>query len=200
MLRNTGQSWGLVARLFHWTVALLVLGQILFGLFLSTLNLYRPEDLKTYVASIALHKSIGLTILLLVVLRLLWRAVNPRPAIEASGVRQKLARLSHGLLYALLIAGPLLGWMQSSAYRAKTSFWGLFELPDIVPAAWARPDARVVWQLAQDSHTVVAIMLTLLIALHVSAALHHHFIKRDNTLRRMLGLADATRSEVRETI
>lgn len=187
-LGNTNESWGSVAKWFHWTVALLVGAQLLFGLYLSTLNLYRPEDLKTYVAIIATHKSIGLTVMFLVLLRLGWRLANPRPALPATltPFEDRVARLSHALLYALLVLLPLLGWAQSSAYRAKTTFWGLFQLPDIVPAAWARPGSRTVWQLAQDGHTLLAVALVVLIALHVAAALRHHFIKRDDVLVGML--------------
>jgi len=187
-LANTEREWGALAKLFHWSVAALLALQLLGGLYLSTLNLYRPEDLKAYVAVIATHKSLGLTVMFLVLLRFAWRLVNPRPALPATltGFESRVARLSHGLLYVLLVALPLFGWMQSSAYRAKTTFWGLFTLPDIVPAAYARPGARAVWQFAQTTHTVLAVLLTVLIVLHVFAALRHHFVKRDEVLARML--------------
>lgn len=187
-LVNTKDSWGSVAKWFHWTVGTLLLAQLLFGLFLSTLDLYRAEDLKTYVAIIATHKSIGLTIMFLALFRLGWRLCNPRPVLPPTLTRfeDRVARLSHGLLYALLILIPILGWAQSSAYRAKTTFWGLFQLPDIVPAGWARPGSRTVWQIAQDAHSALAVALVVLISLHIAAALRHHFVKRDNVLIRML--------------
>ncbi len=188
---NSGKpkdSWGFVSKSFHWTIGVLIIMQLLFGLFLSTLNLYLPADLKTYVAIISPHKSLGLTIMALAILRLAWRLANVRPAMPDSSTpfERRVAKLSHGLMYFLLIALPLLGLIQSSAYRAKTTFWGLFQLPDIVPAAYARPGARGVWKVAQNGHTALAVILFVTIVLHIAAALRHHFVKHDDVLIRML--------------
>lgn len=177
-----------VARALHWAVAVLLLAQLAFGAQFSTLDLYTTADAAWYRRWMPLHKSLGLTILLLMLCRLGWRLAHRPPPLPAGlpGWQLRAARLSHGLLYALAILQPLLGLAQSSAYGATTRFWGLFVVPAIVPAAWSRPHTDVFRLAAQDLHTVVAIAIVVLVGIHAAAALWHQFARRDGLLRRML--------------
>ena len=128
------------------------------------------------------------TILLLMLIRLGWRVSHPRPA-WPPGLplwQRRAAAINHGLLYALLILQPLLGLAQSSAYGATTRFWGLFEVPSIVPEAWSRPNTDVFRLAAQDAHSVVAILLVASIAIHFAAVIKHHWLDRVPVLGRML--------------
>jgi cytochrome b561 len=177
MLRNSRDAWGSLARFFHWSVALLVLVQVALGLTASGWRL-SPLKLDLFVW----HKSLGFLILLLVVLRLLWRLANPTPALPdgMSGFERLAARASHGLFYLLLVVLPINGWVINSAANVPFSIFWLIPLPAIVA-----PD-RVLAGNAANAHYVLFSVLTLLVMVHAGAALRHHFVKHDSVLRRML--------------
>lgn len=177
MLRNSRDAWGSLARFFHWSVALLVLAQVALGLTAAGWRL-SPLKLDLFVW----HKSLGFLILLLVVLRLLWRLANPTPALPdgMSGFERLAARVSHGLFYVLLIFLPINGWVINSAANVPFSIFWLIPLPSIVA-----PD-RVLAGNAENAHFVLFSVLALLVMVHAGAALRHHFVKRDNVLLRML--------------
>jgi cytochrome b561 len=128
------------------------------------------------------HKWIGMSILMLVVLRLLWRWTNTVPAAPPGmpGWQIGAARLSHISLYALLIIQPLAGWMMSSAKALSVTWFGLFTFPDLVPPS------QQTFELMHEIHEVCAMLILVLAALHVAAALKHHFVDHDDVLRRML--------------
>jgi cytochrome b561 len=172
----------------HWAIAAAVLVQLWLGASFDRLDMYDPADVAVYKAWMPLHKSLGLSVLLLMVLRLYWRVTHPAPGYPPGmpAWQQRAARWHHRIFYALLLLQPVLGLTQSSAYGAKTTFWGLFRVPSIVPAAWSRPATDVVRRTAQDLHAYVGWLLALLIAVHVTAALYHHFVRRDGILTRML--------------
>lgn len=177
MLRNSRDAWGSLARFFHWAVALLVFAQIALGLTAAGWRL-SPLKLDLFVW----HKSLGFLILLLVLLRLLWRLVNPTPALPGgmSGFERMAARATHALFYLLLIALPINGWVINSAANVPFSIFWLIPLPPIVA-----PD-RVLAGDAENAHFVLFSVLTLLVLAHAGAALRHHYVKRDDVLRRML--------------
>lgn len=136
-----------------------------------------------------LHKSWGFVAFALGVLRILWRVVNPTPALPdtMSGLEILGAKASHFLLYFLVIAMPVSGWLMASAsplqdsYGIKNLVFGLFELPDpFVPGSEALESALSTF------HTGSAIALGLLVALHAAAAIRHQFVKRDGLIRRMI--------------
>lgn len=185
---NSRTAWGSVAKSLHWLVFALLIIQLAIGAVISSLDMYRSEDVDIYLQWIPTHKSIGLTIFLLVALRLIWRWLQPRPEwpTTMSNGRRIIARGNHILMYVFLLLQPLLGLAQSSAYGATTRFYGLFEVPSIVPEIWSRPNTDVVRLAAQDAHKVVAVLLILSIGLHVAAALKHHFVDQDELLLRML--------------
>src|SRR5262249_37343117 len=142
------------------------------------------KKLVTY----ARHKSVGLTILALVVLRLLWRWANPTPVLPSTlkPYERALAGVTHFGLYLILFAMPLTGWMMTSARGFPVSWFGFFQLPDFVP----KNDS--LYNAMKDTHHVLAAALYAIVSLHVLAALKHHFILKDDVLRRMLPFTKKT--------
>ena len=176
-LRNTTLRWGSLAQLFHWLVVALIITQfVLISL---------AEDVPLGGEKIALilrHKSVGITILMLAVLRLTWRWLNPTPALPHTlkPYERFLARFTHAALYVLIFAIPLSGWTMSSARNFTVSWFGLFELPNLVGQDKALYDAL------HETHEILATALIVVAVLHVLAALKHHFVLKDDVLRRML--------------
>ncbi|QQM31757.1 cytochrome b [Martelella lutilitoris] len=182
MIKNTRHGYGAVAILFHWVMALLILGMLGLGLYMVRLPQSDPDAFALF----QLHKSIGFVVLTLAALRLLWRAVNPSPKLPAEmPVWEKgVAHLGHAGLYAMMFLLPLSGWLLVSAspWGIPTIVFDLFEVPHLpVPGDKAGTAA-----LAAAVHEYGAYFLILLIAGHVAAAFKHHFIARDETLKRMV--------------
>ena len=177
MLANTAEAWGAPAKFFHWTVALLILVQIALGFTAAAWRL-SPLKLELFVW----HKSTGVLILGLMLARLAWRLANRSPAlpVQTPSWERTAAHASHAALYALAIALPLSGWVINSAAGVPFSVFWLVPLPSI-----AAPDERLE-ALAKLVHFSLLVTLCLVLALHVGAALRHHFIKRNNVLLRML--------------
>ncbi len=177
MLRNDADSWGAPAKLFHWVIAALILAQIALGLMAASWRL-SPTKLELFFW----HKSTGMLILALVALRLLWRLANPTPALP-SGVaawERAAARLSHLLLYVLMVALPVTGWIVTSASNVPFRIFWLIPLPAIV--APDKPTADLVALV----HGGLFAVLALVLVTHIGAALRHHFVKRNTVLMRML--------------
>jgi cytochrome b561 len=175
-LKNTLTRYGAVAQLFHWTIVALVITQFVLA--------KRAEGLSPVakIGVLATHKSVGITILGLAVLRLAWRLFNPVPPLPAGLPRwqDRAAHASHFLLYALLFITPLLGWFMSSARAFSVSWFGLVTLPDFI-----EPD-KVAFEALRDAHEFMAGSLAVIAIVHAAAALKHHFFDRDDVLRRML--------------
>lgn len=175
--RSDATRWGSVAKAFHWIVAVFVIGMLIGGLTMVELPT-SPDKFKLY----ALHKSFGITILVLMLLRLAWRSVDPRPR-DVPGMAPLVAFAAHAvhrLLYLALLAMPISGWVYNSASNFPLQWFKLVQLPAIVA-----PDPELK-RLAHDVHEALALFIMLLLALHIAGALKHHFIDRDDTLRRML--------------
>ncbi|MCM2343168.1 MAG: cytochrome b [Alphaproteobacteria bacterium] len=175
--RNTAERYGAVAIGFHWIVAVLVITLLAVGLVMTDMK-PGPDMFKIY----ATHKSIGIMVLGLVVLRLLWKLTNPRPASLPTHRtwERLLAKAVHLFLYFAIIAMPLSGWIMSSAKGFPVSVFGWFTLPDLVA-----PD-KDLSKAANEFHELIAYTLIVAIVLHFSGALKHHLIDKDGTLRRML--------------
>ena len=176
-LRNTDDRWGWPAQALHWAVALLVIAMVAIGLWMVDLPL-GVEKLELY----GLHKSLGVTVFVLVVGRLLWRVVNPtpRPLGPASPLERTLARLVHGAFYAVLLSMPLAGWIMSSAANFSVSVFGLFTLPDLVG-----PDKEL-QETARSVHEILGWALIGLFVLHIGGAAKHAVVWRDGTFARMI--------------
>lgn len=175
-LRSTDRRWGSVAKFFHWTMALLIIGNGIFGLMQDMAS--TPMQKINW---LALHKSLGLTVLALLLLRALWRFVDRKPVDEpAPRWQHTVAHVAHGVLYLLIVAIPLTGWWFNSVRGKPLQFFKLFNLP---PIGEANQDMV---HLAHSVHEKLWWILVLLLVAHIGAALKHHLIDRDNTLLRML--------------
>ena len=177
MLRNTIESWGTPAKLLHWIMAVLVLAQFALGWTAANWRL-SPLKLELFVW----HKSVGILVLGLLLLRILWRLANPTPAMPADAPvwERRAARASHGLLYLLLIAMPVTGWIVNSAANIPFRIFWLIPLPAIVEPAERTAD------LAKWAHLMLFVALSATLLIHIGAALRHHYVKRNDVLARML--------------
>ena len=180
-VRNTTRRWGVPAIGLHWLVALLVIGMLIVGF--SMVRFYE-DDLARKFELYQLHKSFGFTVFCLAALRLGWRALNPTPALPDTlkPYERVLARVTHWGLYVLLAALPISGWLMSSAspLGITTRVFDLFALPNAVS-----PD-QALFDLLHEVHEILAFVLAGLLVLHVAAAFKHHFVLKDDTLKRML--------------
>lgn len=168
-----------VSLILHWLIAALVVAQVLL------ITAHEATDGPLSREFVNLHKSVGLSILMLTLGRIGWRVANPAiPLPEAMPRWQKLAaRATHILFYAFLIGMPLVGWAASSAGGREIVWFGLFEWP-LLPIGGGRETAGEL----MDLHEAAAKGLYVLIALHVLGALKHQFVDRDNVLHRMIPL------------
>lgn len=168
-----------VSLVLHWLIAALVVAQV------ALISAHEATEGSLSREFVNLHKSDGLSILVLTLIRLGWRIANPAIPIPDSTPRwQKvIARGTHVLFYVFLIAMPLVGWAASSAAGRDILWFGLFEWPAL-PIGGGRETAG---QL-MDLHELAAKGLYVLIFLHVAGALKHHFLDRDNVLHRMIPL------------
>ena len=176
-VRNSTRSWGSLSKALHWIIVLLIINQWVIGMRADALPLGMAK-----LQALAWHKSFGITILGLAVVRLVWRWMNPVPdlAAETKPWERVLAKISHLLLYALIFALPLTGWLMSSAKNYPVSWFKLFQLPDLVS-----PNEALFQQMRSLHHSLFAVLVAVA-ALHVAGALKHHFIDRNDVLRRML--------------
>jgi cytochrome b561 len=179
MVRNTTSSWGGVARGFHWIVGLIILGMLAFGWWMNHIPA-RPD--RFFYRSI--HADIGYILLLLMLLRIVWRALNPTPALpgDTPPWQRIAAAISHGALYLATFVVIMLGWAHSGARVQGDygSFFGLFHVPQFTSADKAAAGRY------EDLHIYAAYTLLALIVIHLLAAGWHHFIKRDRVTARML--------------
>jgi cytochrome b561 len=179
--KNTLTRYGAIAQLFHWVIVVLIVTQFVLGWRQDGL----PQFSNARLQILALHKSFGITVLSLAVLRLAWRLFNPIPPMPPSTPRwqERAAQASHFLLYALIFITPVLGWLMSSAYAVSVSWFKLVTLPNLIG-----PNKAAFEQL-RDWHEIMAYTLGVIALLHMAAGLWHHFVDRDDVLRRMLPIA-----------
>ena len=161
----------------HWLTVLLLLSAAPLGLIMTGMK-FSPLQLKM----ISWHKWVGVTVFALTLLRLLWRISHPAPPLPAHipPWQRRAAAGLHGLLYLLLLAIPLSGWLMSSAKGFQTVWLGVLPLPDLLGKDEALAERLAV------VHAVLNSLLLLSVAVHVAAAIKHHFVDRDDVLRRML--------------
>ncbi|UHQ56714.1 MULTISPECIES: cytochrome b [Microbulbifer] len=178
--RNSKQQYGWMAIALHWLMAPAIIGMFALGWWMRQLSYYDPW----YRQGPEIHKGIGILLLALLLLRLVWKAMNPHPQDVPGTPRWQAlaARAAHGGLYLLLLAIMVSGYLISTADGRAISVFGWFEVPATLQGLANQED------LAGEIHEVLAWTLMGLVALHALAALKHHFVDRDATLRRMLGL------------
>jgi len=179
MIRNTTSSWGSVARAFHWIIGLTILCMLAYGWWMNHIPA-RPD--RFFYRNI--HADVGYILLTLMILRVIWRAINPRPALPTEMPRWQrvAAAISHGALYLVTFVVIGLGWAHSGARPQGDygSFFGLFQVPQFTSPDKAAADAY------EDRHIFFAYVLLALIVIHLAAAIWHHFIRRDRIAARMV--------------
>lgn len=176
-IKNTHNRFGAVAMLLHWLVAFIMIGLIVLGLYMVGLP-FSVQKLKYY----GWHKEFGVLVLMLATVRLAWRFCNTTPALPPQMPKweQFAAHSMHYVFYGFMFALPMTGWMLSSASGLPVSFFGLFVLPDLISAS------EVSRHWLALAHKWLGYGLIAAILGHVGAALQHHFINKDDILRRML--------------
>jgi cytochrome b561 len=178
MTQPNAQRWGAVSQSLHWIIVLLIFGLAIVGLTMGDLP-KTPKYFWVYTA----HKSVGITVLVLVIARLAWRlyAGAPKPVPGTPGWQHAIASFTHVLLYGIMFAMPLSGWLYDSASGLRPfKFFGLFNVPKL-----AAPDDHL-RHLSHTVHEWGLYVLIVLVAMHAGAALFHHFFQGDATLVRML--------------
>lgn len=175
-MNTTHTSFTLAARVLHWTMAVLILAMLFIGVgMVATVS-----DRHAWL--LAIHKPLGIAILLLAIARLIVRLRNPPPPLppDLPKVQRLAAHLSHWLLYALMIAMPLIGWAMLSAGGYPIMLGSDLRLPAILP------ENAVVFAWLRTAHRVLAYLLFFTFLGHMGAALYHALIRRDNVLRSMI--------------
>ncbi|HQV03965.1 MULTISPECIES: cytochrome b [unclassified Novosphingobium] len=176
---NSAARYSRGAIALHWIIALLIV--------LNFVVAWLSEDMPKEDAAIMMgnHKAIGITILALTAVRIIWKLTHKTPPLVETlkAWEAALAKVTHGLMYLLMLAIPLAGWGLSSAWgKGKpVSMFGLFDVPAL-PVGSDKPTVGMFHEL----HEITATLMLVLFALHVGAALKHHLVDKDSTLRRMV--------------
>jgi cytochrome b561 len=185
-----------VAIVLHWTIAAAILVQLAAGLWMVG-SIRSPGAQALAFSVYQWHKSLGLAILALSVVRLCWRLANPPPAlpIAMTRIERLAARAAHALFYGLTLGLPLVGWalVSASPLGLPTTVFGLFELPHI---GWLSGRGGGIEAAFRSTHRAMGHALIVLLVLHIAAALKHHLIDRDDALARMLPQGRGVRGSV----
>lgn len=182
--RYSHSGYSKVAITLHWLIALMIIGNVIGALiFDPLLDSADPAQRAQGATLVGIHKSIGLTVLGLSLIRLFWRLTHGFPRLPEHMARWEigLARANHVAFYFLMIAVPLAGYIMSSGGPYPISYFGLFEVPKL-------PVGKPLGGFAHEAHEVLAFTTVGLAVLHVAGALKHHFLDRDDVLARMLPL------------
>lgn len=175
--RESRSRYSSVAIALHWTIALLIVANVIGAL------VAEGADKATAAAIMSLHKSNGLTILVLSLVRLAWRLAHGFPPFPPTTAAWDafLARANHVVFYVMMIVVPLAGWTMASAGPRPLEWFGLFDWPKL-------PVDKATGEIAHDAHIILAFTTVGLVLLHVAGALKHHFLDKDDVLARMLPL------------
>ena len=179
-LRNTTDSYGSIARFLHWTIVVLIIAQY----FIAESADELPDGLEK-LSVISWHKSFGMLVLILALVRIGWRIANrgaPAP-VPMPRLQQVAAAAGHGVLYLLVFAQPLSGWAMSSAANYPVTLFGWFQFPALVGAN------HDLHEILEEVHEATFYALVIVATLHAAAAVYHHFWMKDEALRRMLPFA-----------
>jgi cytochrome b561 len=183
-LSNTDQAYGAVAKFLHWAIVIMIIAQ--YVIIESAEDL--PDGLEK-LQVISNHKSLGMLVFLLALARIGWRIVNrgkPVP-VPMPNWQRIAAAAGHGVLYLLILAMPLTGWAMSSSANYPVTLFGWFQFPAIVSPNHDLHEAL------EEVHEVLFNVLVVLALAHAAAALFHHFVLKDDSLRRMLPFARQSR-------
>jgi len=176
LFRNTSSRFGIIAILLHWTMAILIIGLLILGLYMTNMPV-SAHKLKYY----GWHKEFGILVLMLVVVRLTWRLTNTLPTLASiPPLEQFAARAAHWTFYFFMFAMPITGWLLTSAAGLPVSFFGWFVLPNLIAAN------KETLEIMSEIHEWLGYGLIGTFCLHTLAALKHHFVNKDEILKRML--------------
>ena len=184
MIKNTTGGYGTLSIVLHWLTALIVFGLFALGLYMTGLGYYHPW----YHSAPWWHKSFGLLLFGLLLLRIGWSLYNVKPAPLAGHLpwERRLAAVTHRLLYLLLLLICISGYLISTAKGEGIEFFGWLLVPALLPAFDNQAD------IAGAVHYYLALSMIGLVLLHTAGALKHHFSDRDETMQRMLGRGRST--------
>jgi cytochrome b561 len=173
------------AKGLHWLMAVLFFGLLGLGFYMQGLP-FSPDKLKYY----SWHKWLGVIVFLLALVRLAWRVTHKPPALPSSMPRlmQVAAHAGHHMLYLLMFAIPLSGWLMSSAKGFQTVWFGVLPIPDLLEKD------KMLGDLLQTVHVSLNFLFIAVLVGHIGAALKHHFIDKDDILTRMLPHSDEDKS------
>lgn len=176
MFFNSNSQYGLITKILHWLLCILIIVQATGGLLFDEMSKALRSTIMPY------HKSLGLLILLIVVLMILLRLFTPKPAWPVSMPKWErfAAKAGHAVLYLCLLIMPLSGWLMSTAAGWPPYFFGLGPIP--MPGI---PLDKALAGIASNVHSVVIWVLIVIAAIHIIAALRHHFFEKDNVLKNM---------------
>ena len=174
-VRDTSQGYGIVSRLFHWLMAVAIFAMFGLGVWMVRLDYYSPY----YNAAPDLHRSLGIVLLIALLMRWLWRAVNPKPATnDLSLLEQKASYVVHWGFYLLLLALMVSGYLITTPDGRPIDVFGWFSVPSIVQMHGLEDEAGRV-------HRILAYATIALAVVHSLAALKHHFVDKSTILQRM---------------
>ena len=176
--KNEKDRYGRVSRLLHWTIAILFISLIPMGIFSSMI----PEETSYRNAYYVVHKTIGVTVFLLVIVRLIWNKISKRPALDntLTPTEKKLAHRAHNILYFMLLVIPITGFMMTS-YHGYGTFFFFWELPPL----WEQSNVYQIW--GGFHKYLLPYIVYIILGAHVLGALKHQFIdKHDNAFKRIV--------------
>jgi cytochrome b561 len=174
-IRDTSSGYGIVSRLFHWLMAVAIVGMFVLGLWMVTLDYYSPY----YNAAPDFHRSFGILLLIALLVRWLWRATNPKPEpVGLSPLEQKASRAVHWGFYVLLLALMISGYLITTPDGQPIDVFGWFSVPSLIQMRGLEDQAGYV-------HRIVAYVVIALAVVHSAAALKHHFVDKSEILTRM---------------
>src|SRR3989338_7569639 len=176
IFKNTKNRFGVITIMLHWLMAAMMVGLTIIGLWMVRIPV-SLQKLQFY----GWHKEWGMLVLMLVIVRLAWRMRNITPALDAIPKWEELAaRAVHWAFYFFMFALPITGWLITSSADLPVSFFGLFAFPNLISGNEAN---RL---LFSKIHEWLGYALIATFCMHTGAALKHHFINKDNIMRRML--------------
>jgi len=177
MLKNTDTRYGLVSRANHWVSAILFIGLVAVGIYMVDLP-KSPDKFELY----DLHKSLGIGLFSLMMLRLIWLKVSPNPEqISKNKFEHILGHAVKGIFYLAMIMMPISGWIMSNSGGHEVAFFEFFVLPQIVG------ENETIHAISKAIHSTAGPLMIIFIVLHIAGAMKHHFVYKDDTLKRMLG-------------
>lgn len=186
-IRNSHSEWGVLSIAMHWIVALAVFGLFGLGLYMVELDYYD----SMYKTAPFVHKSMGVLLFLLMLFRIIWRFASAPPLalVTHNEWEKKLAHWMHIALYGLLLFLMISGYLISTADGRAVSVFGWFDVPSTISGIDNQED------IAGEVHEILAYILMFAVSIHAMGALKHHFIDKDRTILRMMGISKANKTE-----